>query len=177
MPWPWRSSDSRVRTTEIMTATSHNKILGILHLAYGGLTVLLMIAISIFMLMMMGVIATNNNSGEPIPVGILALVMIFVVAINLLLITPSFLAGYALLKRKRWAKTMGIIAAMVAGLSFPLGTGLCVYTLWFLFGESGRFLYHKAAYALPPDGASWARAAIREPEREYVPPSAPPDWR
>jgi hypothetical protein len=159
-----------------MTAISHNKILGILHLAYGGLSVLLMIAVSIFMPMMMGVIATNSNSGEPIPVGLLTLVILFLVAINLLLITPSFLAGYALLKRKRWAKTMGIIAAMVAGLSFPLGTGLCVYTLWFLFGESGRFLYHKAAYALPAGGPSWARAA-REPEREYLPPSAPPDWR
>ena len=159
-----------------MTATSHNKILGILHLAYGGFTVLLMIALSIFMLMMMGLIA-SNNSGEPIPVGIFALVMIFVVAINLMLITPSFLAGYALLKRKRWAKTMGIIAAIVAGMSFPLGTALCVYTLWFLFGESGRFLYHKAAYALPPGDASWARTASRDLEREYVPPSAPPDWR
>jgi hypothetical protein len=160
-----------------MTATGHNKILGILHLAYGGLTVLLMSAISIFMLVIMGVIASNNNTGEPIPVGMIALVMVFVVAINLLLITPSFLAGYALLKRKRWAKTMGIIAAMAAGLSFPLGTALCVYTLWFLFGESGRFLYHKAAYALPPGDTSWVRTASREPEREYVPPSAPPDWR
>ncbi len=160
-----------------MTATSHNKTFGILHLAYGGLTALLMIAISLFMLIMMGVLAQNNNSGKPLPVGILLLMVILVIAITLLQITPSFLAGYALLKRKRWAKTMGIIAAMVAGLSFPLGTGLCVYTLWFLFGESGRFLYHKAAYELPPGDASWARKASRELEREYIPPSAPPDWR
>ncbi|MBA2526727.1 MAG: hypothetical protein H0V18_13240 [Pyrinomonadaceae bacterium] len=161
----------------MMTATSHNRILGILHLAYGGLILLLMIAFSIFMLVMMGVIATNNNSDDLIEGGIFALVMMFVIAINLLLITPSFLAGYALLKRKRWAKTMGMIAAIAAGLNFPLGTALCVYTLWFLFGEGGRFLYHKAAYALPSGDASWARAASREPEREYIPPSAPPDWR
>jgi hypothetical protein len=158
-----------------MTPTSHNKTLGILHLAYGGLIALLMLAISIFMLMI-GAFATNNR-GEPMPAGVLALIMIVVAAVTLLQITPSFLAGYALLKRKRWAKTVGIIAAMVAGLSFPLGTALCVYTLWFLFGESGRFLYHKAAYALPPGDASWARTASREPERAYVPPSAPPDWR
>lgn len=161
-----------------MTPTSHNKTLGILHLAYGGLTALLMAAISIFMLVMSS-IATNNR-GEPIPAGILALVMIVLVAVTLLQITPSFLAAYALLKRKRWAKTMGIIAAIVAGLNFPLGSALCVYTLWFLFGESGRFLYHKAAYALPPGDASWARTGrtgSREPERVYVPPSAPPDWR
>ncbi len=156
-----------------MKATSHNKILGILHLAYGGLAALLMIGASVLMI---GVIAIKSNSGKSIPVGILAL-MIFVVALSLLLITPSFLAGYAFLKRKPWAKTMGIIAAMVAGLSFPLGTALCVYTLWFLFGESGRFLYHKAAYALPPGDTSWTRAVSREAEREYVPPSAPPDWR
>lgn len=158
-----------------MTPTSHNKILGILHLAYGGLTALLMLAISIFMLMI-GAFATNNR-GEPLPASFLALIMIVVAAVTVFQITPSFLAGYALLKRKRWAKTMGIIAAMVAGLSFPLGTALCVYTLWFLFGESGRFLYRKAAYALPPGDASWATAVSREPVREYVPPSAPPDWR
>ncbi len=159
-----------------MTPTSHNKILGILHLAYGGFTALLMAAISIFMLLVISSTATNNR-GEPIPAGILALVMIVLFAVALLQITPSFLAGYALLKRRRWAKTIGIIAAAVAGLSFPLGTALCVYTLWFLFGESGRFLYHKAAYALPPGDASWAKTVSREPERVYVPPSAPPDWR
>jgi hypothetical protein len=158
-----------------MTPTSHNRILGILYLAYGGLTALLMLAISIFVLMM-SVFATNN-SGKPMPAGVLALVMIVVAGVTLLQITPSFLAGYALLKRKRWAKTMGIIAAIVAGLNFPLGSALCVYTLWFLFGESGRFLYHKAAYALPPGDASWARTVSRERERAYIPPSAPPDWR
>jgi hypothetical protein len=153
----------------------HNKILGILHLAYGGLMGLLMLAIFIFMLMV-GTFATDSR-GEPMPAGVLALVMIVLAGVMLLQVTPSFLAGYALLKQKRWAKTIGIIAAIMAGLNFPLGSALCVYTLWFLFGESGRFLYHKAAYALPQGDASWARLSRREAERAYVPPSAPPDWR
>ena len=159
-----------------MTPTGHNRILGILHLVNGAFNVLTMIAVLFVLLTMMGIAATDNRI-EPIPIGMLALVMVFVVAISLVLVTPSFLAGYALLKRKRWAKTMGIIAAIVAGLSFPLGTALCVYTLWFLFGEKGSFLYHKAAYALTPGDASWARTTNRELEREYVPPSEPPDWR
>jgi hypothetical protein len=158
----------------MMTPTSHNKVLGILHLAYGGFTALLMLALGIGMII---IALANNNSGERMPAGLLPLLIIVVAVVALLQVTPSFLAGYALLKRKRWAKTMGIIAAMVAGLSFPLGTALCVYTLWFLFGESGRFLYHKAAYALPPGDASWASGVSREPVREYIPPSAPPDWR
>ena len=99
------------------------------------------------------------------------------VLVTLLYAVPSFLAGYALLKRKRWAKTMGLIAAIVAGLNFPLGSALCVYTLWFLFGESGRFLYHQSGLR----ASSWrclvGQRTSRELEREYVPPSAPPDWR
>jgi hypothetical protein len=159
-----------------MTPTSHNKTLGILHLAYAGLMTLLMAAMSIFMLAMMSM-ETANNNGEPIPVGFLAFTAIVLVLVTLLHAIPSFLAGYALLKRKRWAKTMGLIAAIVAGLNFPLGSALCVFTLYFLFGESGRLLYPQAAYALPPGDASWAGTNSRELEREYVPPSAPPDWR
>ena len=155
--------------------TGNNKILGLLHLAYGGLIGLLMLAIFVFMLMI-GTFATDKR-GEPMPAGVLALVMIVLAGVTLLQVTPSFLAGYALLKQKRWAKTIGIIAAVMAGLNFPLGSALCVYTLWFLFGESGKFLYHKAAYALPPGSASWARSSRLEAERAYIPPSAPPDWR
>jgi hypothetical protein len=158
----------------MMTPTGHNKILGILHLAYGGLSALIMLGVAIFLLVIRDL---EGEAGRPMPGGVFALVMMALLVMAVVQVTPSFLAGYALLKRKRWAKTMGIIGAMVAGLSFPLGTALCVYTLWFLFGDSGKFLYHKAAYALPPGEASWGKAVAREPVREYVPPSAPPDWR
>ena len=124
---------------------------------------------------------TASNNGEPFPVGLLAFIAIVMVLVTLVYAVPSFLAGYALLKRKRWAKTMALIAAIVAGLNFPVGSALCVFTLYFLFGESGRFLYPQvypqAAGALPPGDASWARTTGRELEREYVPPATPPDWR
>ena len=88
---------------------------------------------------------TANNNGEPSPVGVSCVHGDHHGCSYFVVLGPVVLAGYALLKRKRWAKTMGLIAAIVAGLNFPLGSALCVYTLWFLFGESGRFLYHKAA--------------------------------
>ncbi|MGH9971323.1 MAG: hypothetical protein ACREBG_26505 [Pyrinomonadaceae bacterium] len=160
-----------------MKATDHNKILGFLHLAYGGLTVLLMTVLSIFMLGVMGALAANESRGEELPIGIFAAILIFVVLIDLLQITTSFLSGYALLKRRRWAKTMGIMSGIVAGFSFPLGSALCVYTLWFLFGEKGRVLYHKGAYELPPAPKRWGRAARGLHEPEYVPPKTPPNWR
>lgn len=156
--------------------TDHNKVLGILHLAYGGFSVFLMAAISVFMLGVFGVIAINQPRSEEVPLGVFAVLMIFMVLINLIIIAPSFLAGYALLKRKTWAKTMGIIAGIIAGMSFPIGTAVCVYTLWFLLGEKGKALYDRAAYALPPAPPVWA-AASRKQEPQYVPPSSPPDWR
>ena len=158
-----------------MTPTSHNKTLGILHLAYAGLMALLMGVMSIFMLaLMIGMETVNSNGGEQPPVGFFAFMVIVMVFLTLLYAIPSFLAGYALLKRKRWAKTMGLIAAIVASMNFPVGSALCVFSLYFLFGESGRLLYPEAARALP---TSWASRTSRELEREYVPPSAPPDWR
>ena len=61
---------------------------------------------------------------------------------------------------------------MLAGLTFPFGTALCVYTLWFMFGEKGKFLYHKAAYALPAatGTATQIEEALRASE-PYVPPT------
>jgi hypothetical protein len=103
--------------------------------------------------------------------------MFLILTINLVLTAPSFVAAYAILKRKRWAKTAGVVAAVVDGLSFPLGSALCVYTLMFMFGERGRHLYGKNAYALPPPPPRWGNVSPREREVEYIPPSSPPDWR
>lgn len=111
-----------------MAPADHNKALGILHLAYGGFSVFLMGMISIFVLGTFGVLAINQSGGEAVPLGLMAAIMVFVGLINVLIIGPSFLAGYALLKKKRWAKTVGIIAGVLAGMSFPFGTAVCVYT-------------------------------------------------
>ena len=120
-----------------------------------------------------------NRGSEAIPVATFAVLIVGGVFVSLVLITPSFITGYALLKRKRWARRIGIVAGVLAGLSFPFGTLLCVYTLWFLFGEKGKFLYHKAAYALPeppPQPRRRLKKLLRASE-PYVPPSTPPDWR
>jgi len=159
-----------------MGPADHNKILGITHLAYGGFAVFLMALVTIFMLGAFGVVALAQAPGEAVPLGFMAVIITFAVLVNLLIIAPSFLAGYTLLKQKRWAKTIGIVAGIIAGMSFPLGTALCVYTLWFFFGENGKSLYDGAAYALPPAPPLFARASHKQ-EPQYVPPSSPPDWR
>jgi hypothetical protein len=70
----------------------------------------------------------------------------------------------------------------------PFGTALCVYTLWFLFGQGENFYRgggNMAAQGWQPphlrDAGTYdweaRRAAEASRPREYVPPPQPPDWR
>jgi hypothetical protein len=45
---------------------------------------------------------------------------------------PSLIAGVGLLKKKRWARIVAIMVAILAVTSFPIGTGAGIYTLWVL---------------------------------------------
>ncbi|RPJ23991.1 MAG: hypothetical protein EHM35_16755 [Planctomycetaceae bacterium] len=45
---------------------------------------------------------------------------------------PSLFAGIGLLKQKRWARVLGVILAILALPSFPIGTAAGIYTLWVL---------------------------------------------
>jgi hypothetical protein len=83
---------------------------------------------------------------------------------------------------------MGFISAALCALSFPFGTALCIYTLWFLCGP-GEHFHRGGGGAL--GAQSWRTPLIDEstfgreaqswsrPNRqhEYVPPPQPPDWR
>jgi hypothetical protein len=96
-----------------------------------------------------------------------------------LMLVPNLIAGYALLKQKQWAKVAAIIGAVTSAMSFPIGTAVTAYTFWFLFSEPGKSIYDKPRYALPPQSAAWYSNAAQQQEREkqYAPPSTPPDWR
>lgn len=153
-----------------MTPTTHNRIIGILHLVYGVIALAAMIVVTIAVVSMIG-----SAAAGPISAGKIALIVVGMVLTSIALALPAWISGYGLLKRRPWARKMGLAAGILAGVSFPLGTALSVYTLWFLFGEKGRFLYHKAAYALPQPPAP--RKLGRQVKPEYVPPPAPPDWR
>ena len=170
MPWHSRSKD------KLMTPTGHNRTLGLLHLLYGVSCIALLVLATIFI---SGTIDAMAVRGEAVPVATFAVLIVGGVFVSLILIAPSFITAYALLKRKRWARRIGIVAGVLAGLTFPFGTALCAYTLWFMFGEKGKFLYHKAAYALPPQPEPRRKKLkkLLRASEAYVPPTSPPDWR
>lgn len=161
-----------------MTPEEHNKYLGIAHVAYGAIHVLLMLVMGVFFMAMMGVMARNGSRGAAPPPAFFGLIMAFAVGINVLLAVPSFIAGYAFLKRKPWAKVAGIIAAVLAAMRIPFGTAVSIYTFWFLFSTPGKILYDNLSQALPPaPPADWNEVNRTKREEEYSTLPAPPDWR
>jgi hypothetical protein len=168
-----------------MTPQDHNKVIGIMHLIWGGFNALIMIILVPFFLIFMGIVG-SDPSAPPEMKAVFGLMGAFVLVLAVLFGIPPLLAGYAMLKRKSWAKVAGIISSCLCALSFPFGTALCVYTLWFLFGEGAH--YHRAAAAAKENWRTplrdattfdWQaqRAADASRPREYVPPPQPPDWR
>ncbi|PWT93259.1 MAG: hypothetical protein C5B55_04885 [Blastocatellia bacterium] len=157
-----------------MTPEQHNRYLAWSHIAYGGFFMLMMLAFMTFF----GIAALSGGLGPggP-PAGFLIFMWLFFGAFYGAMTVPSFIAGYALLKERRWAKTAAIVAGVLAAMSFPMGTAVCVYTFWFLFSEPGKIMFERQRLSLPQRRESWLNQTDKTPTPEYVPPPTPPDWR
>lgn len=173
-----------------MTPQDHNKVLGIMHLIYGGFFGLITVMMAVITVLAWGSIkaAAANDPNAP-PAEFFLALFGFITIIYGVLSVPSLIAGYGMLKRRSWSRVAGIVASVLSALSFPFGTALCVYTLWFLFGQQGQNFY-RGGHDMPPapdwrghlrDGSAYdweaQRAAQSSRPREYTPPRQPPDWR
>jgi hypothetical protein len=81
----------------------------------------------------------------PILVGIGALLSISAIA--------GIFAGWGLLNRRPWARTLALILGLVSLPNIPFGTALGVYTLWVLLpGEAEKAYEEDAAVVGPVSG-------------------------
>jgi hypothetical protein len=171
-----------------MTNEQHNKYLGVAFLVHGGIQLLFMLLMAVMFALFFASIP--SRPGEPGPPPFFFLPFIgFIVVFQSIFTIPAFVAAYALLKRKSWARLGVIIAAVLSAMSVPIGTAVCVYALWFFFGENWKEVYqpalaqtggarsHLPGQADTADAAAWTVNQSREPSRDYAPPPPPPDWR
>jgi hypothetical protein len=59
----------------------------------------------------------------------------------------SILAGWGLLERQPWARTLAIVLACFSLIKVPIGTVLGIYTLWVLLPASSEEEYRQIARA------------------------------
>ena len=65
--------------------------------------------------------------------------------ISLALAAAGFAAGWGLLERRPWARTLAIVVAIIALLNPILGTLLGIYTLWVLLPSDAEAEWHREA--------------------------------
>ena len=137
-----------------MTAREHNNLLSIFFLIQGGLIVLGGVLMVLIYGIMGGAIAASSNRSDEQLMGGIFIGVAVVIGIVMLVY-----AGLKMRKVQSIGRTLGIVGSILSLFSFPLGTALGVYGLWFFFGE-GRDLYEGIEnagmnYTPPPPPNSW----------------------
>jgi hypothetical protein len=120
-----------------MTAEEHNKTLATLHFIYGAMHGLTLAGLLLLVIVVkLASPAASSISTLWVTVGVLAfIVLLFAVGLFPLAV------GYALKKRKRWAKPLGLALAVISLVNIPVGTALGIYTIKFFRSEGGVELY------------------------------------
>lgn len=110
---------------------SNKKILGILHIVYGTLTLVTFLIINTIFQSVFPFIISEVDSEEKIIIGtityiirMIALVLVFSVPL------PSIVGGIALLNGKKWGLIPLLVSGCLSLISFPLGTALGIFTIW-----------------------------------------------
>ena len=164
-----------------MTNEEHNKYIAWSFLANGIFQSVMLVFVFVFLYYWL----QYGPGGGDLPAGFFAVVFGFAGIINLIFLSPNFVAAYALLKRKPWARIASIVAAALSTMNVPLGTLAAVYSLWFFCGDQWKSIYPQTAEGSPSDPSKLTSAAsaeydgyTRDEAGAYVyrtPP--PPDWR
>lgn len=125
---------------QVSRVEQHIKMLGVLWIAYAvfhalGGAVLLIVANTIF--------GRQNYGGEH--AAFLHALLTCIAMFLLLKGGASLIAGFGLLERQDWGRTLALVMAFIALINVPFGTAMGVYTLWVLMSPQGETEYHRLA--------------------------------
>lgn len=134
----------------------HVKVLGILHIALGSLSVLGGIIVFAILGGIAGLVGMTDHSGDaflavPILGGVGGIVFVALTLLGL----PGIIAGFGLMAFRPWARVLTLILSAFHLLNVPFGTALGVYGFWALLSQEGEQLFR--GYAAAP--GQWSRPA------------------
>jgi hypothetical protein len=129
----------------------HVKILGILHIIYGGLGVFVGLLVFLIMGGIAGLVGVTDHSPDsaiaiPILGGIGGLVFVILLCISL----PGIIVGYGLLHFRPWSRLLALIMSALELFSVPFGTALGIYGFWVLLKPETEQLFNQPALPMAP---------------------------
>ncbi len=148
-----------------MTARDHNNLLGIFFMIQGGIVAFVGVLMALLYLGIGGFVMSNaHRQDDQVAGGIMMGVGVVVGIILIGMASVEIFTGIKIRRVSPTGRIMGIIFSILALFSFPLGTALGIYGLWFLLGDMGKGLYLGGSAAPvgsfnppnPPPPNSWA---------------------
>jgi hypothetical protein len=133
------------------TMSDHVRILGILHIVFGVLG--LLIAIILFGVFGVGAmaIAMDGDPEAAVAAPIMGGIGLVVCGLVAVFSIPGVAAGLGLLKYKPWARILALVISALNILSVPIGTALGIYGFWVLLQNDTEAMFRSPqTFAAPP---------------------------
>lgn len=110
---------------------NHKRILGILFLISGILSVFGMLLLNAFLSVIFAFAMQEVDPGEQKAVEFaLSIAQYAPIFVIIFFSVPTLISAYGLLTRKSWATLFALIVGCLKIFSFPIGTALGVYSIW-----------------------------------------------
>ena len=165
-----------------MTNEDHNKYLAWAFIAHGSFQLFITL---IVLLILVLAFSGPGVPGDAPPPEFLLVIFGFIFVFQSIFLAPSFVAAFALLKRKSWARIASIVAGVVSAMNVPFGTLACVYSLWYFLGENWKEVYEVEPNSKQPPlkrilddrETRWTGYHMDEQGDIVFHTVEPPDWR
>jgi hypothetical protein len=125
----------------------HVRLVGILWMAYSALHVVAGVAAIVVAQVLFGHVIHIPDGPPPGFAVWLRPLISFVGWLILAKAAVGLFAGWGLLQRQEWARTVALVVGFLALLNVPLGTALGIYTLWVLLPRQSDDEYKALAQA------------------------------
>lgn len=125
----------------------HVRLVGILWMAYSALNVIGGLILIVVAQTLFGHAFHISNGPPPEVTAWLRPLLTFVGWLILAKAAVGIIAGWGLLQRQDWARTVALVVGFVALLNVPIGTVLGVYTLWVLLPAQSDDEYKALTHA------------------------------
>ena len=120
---------------------THVKVLGVLQIALGSLSLLAAVVITVVFIGSLGAMGFSGDPDAERALPLVGFVGTSIVALLVVLSLPGILTGIGLLQLRPWARILGIVLSVLSLMAIPFGTIVGVYGLWVLFSKETERLF------------------------------------
>jgi hypothetical protein len=113
----------------------HIRAVAILNIVYGGLGVLLALAILAIFGGVAGLVMADADPDAELVAPMMGVIGGLVFLCVAIVSVPAVVAGIGLLSFRSWARILTIIVSVLHLFSIPFGTALGIYGMWVLFKD------------------------------------------